>query len=88
MGSAVHAESLRRDGIPLRAMIALEMIGYFQDAPRTRTFPFPALAWLYLSTGNFVAAVGNLGQLRLARRVKGAMRTAGRLPVWPRAIRP
>jgi Zn-dependent M28 family amino/carboxypeptidase len=82
MGSAVHAESLRRDGIPLRAMIALEMIGYFQDAPRTQTFPFPALAWLYPSTGNFVAVVGNLGQIGLVRRVKGTMRAAGPLPVY------
>ena len=82
MGSSVHAGSLRREGIPLRGMISLEMIGYFQDAPRSQTFPLPGLGWLYPTTGNFVTVVGHLGQLSLVRRVKRAMKTAGRLPVY------
>src|SRR5205085_2599553 len=33
MGSAIHAQSLKQQGVPVRAMFALEMIGYFSDAP-------------------------------------------------------
>src|SRR5204863_2711043 len=32
MGSAVHAASLRRAGVRLRAMICLEMIGFFSNS--------------------------------------------------------
>src|SRR6266850_2268730 len=33
MGSHVHAAALRRAGVTVSAMLALEMIGYFSDAP-------------------------------------------------------
>src|SRR5262249_45198793 len=35
MGSSVHAESLRKENIRVRAMFSLEMIGYFSDAPKS-----------------------------------------------------
>jgi hypothetical protein len=81
MGSAVHAASLRRQGIALRAMICLEMIGYFSDDPGSQRFPLPALGLLYPSTGNFITVVGRLGEGSLVRRVKNAMRSASPLDV-------
>src|SRR4029450_5906024 len=38
MGSAVHARSLKRRGVAVRAMIALEMIGYFTDAAASQQY--------------------------------------------------
>ena len=35
MGSAIHALSLKRNGVEVRAMICLEMIGYFSDEPNS-----------------------------------------------------
>jgi hypothetical protein len=81
MGSAVHAASLRRRGVRLRAMIGLEMIGYFTDAPESQQFPLPALKPFYPSTGNFITVAGKLGQGALARRIKKAMRSASPLGV-------
>ncbi|HEX9943167.1 MAG TPA: M28 family peptidase [Thermoanaerobaculia bacterium] len=81
MGSAVHAASLKKRGIPVRAMISLEMIGYFSDAPGSQQFPLPFLKLFYPSRGNFIAVVGKLGQGGLVRRVKKAMRRASPLPV-------
>jgi hypothetical protein len=81
MGSAVHAASLREQRVRLRAMIALEMIGYFTDAPHSQRFPLPALKSLYPSTGNFITVAGKLGQGALARRIKKAMRRASPLGV-------
>ncbi len=45
MGSAVHAASLER---PVKLMIALEMIGYYDSTPTgSQDYPSPAMSWLY-----------------------------------------
>jgi Zn-dependent M28 family amino/carboxypeptidase len=81
MGSAVHATSLKQQGVRVRAMFSLEMIGYFTDAPSSQRFPIGLLRAFYPSEGNFITVVGKLGNGRLVRRVKRAMRGAGPLPV-------
>lgn len=81
MGSAVHARSLKARGIAVRAMIALEMLGYFTDAPGSQEYPLPILKLFYPSRGNFIGVVGRLGQGALVRRVAKAMRRATPLPV-------
>ena len=81
MGSAVHAGSLRREGVRVRAMLALEMIGYFSDAPGSQAFPVGILRAFYPSRGNFVLVAGQMGQGSLVRRVKRAMRGGSALPV-------
>lgn len=80
MGSAVHATSLKQQGIDVRAMLALEMIGFFSDAPDSQRFPLFLLKALYPSTGNFITVAGKIGQGRLVRRVKKAMDSATPLP--------
>ncbi len=80
MGSAVHARSLHRAGVRVRAMIALEMIGFFSDEPGSQELP-PLVGALYPSTGNFIAIVGKWGHPELVRDIKKAMRGATDLPV-------
>jgi hypothetical protein len=91
MGSAIHAQSLKRQNTPVRLMISLEMIGYFDDAPGSQSMPLSFMAPFYPTRGNFIAVVGNLGQWKAVRRVKSAMRSASDLPVYslnaPRAMR-
>lgn len=82
MGSSVHAESLRKQNVRVRAMFSLEMIGYFSDAPNSQHFPAAVLSALYPSTGNFISVVGRLGDWSLVRRTKAAMRKATPLPVY------
>jgi Zn-dependent M28 family amino/carboxypeptidase len=82
MGSAVHAHALRREGVSVRVMFSLEMIGYFTDAAQTQHFPLSLLSLFYPTTGNFLAVVGKLGQGGLVRRVKQAMGQATPLPVY------
>jgi Zn-dependent M28 family amino/carboxypeptidase len=81
MGSAVHARSLAAAGRRVRAMLCLEMIGCFSDAPGSQEFPFAPLRLFYPGQGNFIAVVGNLGGAGVVRRVKRSMRKAGDLPV-------
>jgi hypothetical protein len=80
MGSAHHAASLVAEHAQVRAMISLEMIGRFEDAPNTQHIPFP-LSPLYPDRGDFIAIVGRFSDIRLARKVKAAMRAASTLPV-------
>ncbi|MGH8009051.1 MAG: M28 family peptidase, partial [Candidatus Binatia bacterium] len=81
MGSAVHATSLKQQGIPVRVMFSLEMIGYFTDAPHSQSFPLSILAAFYPAEGNFITVVGKFGQGSVVRQVKKAMRSASPLPV-------
>lgn len=82
MGSSVHAESLRNANVKVRAMLSLEMIGYFSDASGSQQFPVGILGALYPATGNFIGVVGRVGDGLLARRIKSAMRIAAPLPVY------
>lgn len=81
MGSAVHARSLKEAGVKVRAMLSLEMIGYFSDEPRTQRFPTALMRPFYPSKGNFITVVGLLSQGKLVRKVKRAMRSVAALPV-------
>ncbi len=81
MGSAVHARSLTASGTEVRAMIGLEMIGHFSDAPNSQRYPIGALGMLYPNTGNFIAVVGRVGGANLVRTVKRAMSESSSLPV-------
>lgn len=74
MGSHVHARSLHDRGIPVRAMICLDMIGYFSDVPGSQRYPLPGLGLCYPSRGDFIAVVGNFGSARLAGEVAANLR--------------
>ena len=90
MGSAVHAASLREQGATVRAMISLEMIGFFSDREGSQLLPSVLLKAVYPTRGDFITVVGKMDQGPLVRLVKKAMRGAAALPVHsinaPRAI--
>jgi Zn-dependent M28 family amino/carboxypeptidase len=79
MGSWVYAQRCRQRGEPVRAMLSLETIGYYSDAPDSQKYPWP-LALLYPSTGNFIGFVGNSHSADLVRRVVGDFRQAEPFP--------
>ena len=78
MGSAIHAESLRRANRNVKAMLCLEMIGYFRGDQRWDSW---ALGTFYPRRGDFIGVAGGWEDRNLARRVKSAMRSAGGPPV-------
>ncbi len=82
MGSAVHAQSLKDDNQSVKVMIALEMIGYFDDTPGSQQYPVAALGYLYPTQGDFIAIIGKLDGGRPVRQVKQAMVGATDLPVY------
>jgi hypothetical protein len=80
MGSFVYAQRCKERGDKISAMISLETIGYFSDAPRSQIYPAPGLGAFYPSIGNFIGFVGNVGSRTLVRRAVKIFRQEGKLP--------
>ncbi len=75
MGSARHVKRLQEQGIQVKGMICLEMIGYFNDEKGSQNYPGAALKILLPSTGNFIGIVGNTGSFSLARLLQRHMKS-------------
>jgi len=82
MGSARYAEALKEKKVKVRAMLCLEMIGYFSDDEGSQSFPFPLLRLFYPSRANFIGVIGCMNQRALVRSVKTSMKGATPLPVY------
>ncbi|MEW5943347.1 MAG: M28 family peptidase [Pseudomonadota bacterium] len=66
MGSRHYAQRTRARGENIAAMLSLETLGYYTDAPDSQRYPFP-FGLVYPGTGDFVAFVGNLASRELVR---------------------
>ena len=75
MGSAQHAQKLYTEQIGVKAMICLEMIGYFSDRENSQSYPAAGMGALYPDKGDFIAIVGNWDSVRLARTVQKNMQS-------------
>src|SRR5579862_1031121 len=79
MGSLVYARSLRHGGGHVTAMISLETIGFYSDAPGSQKYP-PGLNLLYPSRGNFIGFVGNSESRDLVRQTVRKFRESANFP--------
>jgi Peptidase family M28 len=79
MGSLVYAQQLRRENVRVSAMISLEMLGFYSDAPGSQKYP-ALLGLLYPSRGNFVGFVGNSESRDLVRQSIRAFRESTNFP--------
>ena len=80
MGSFVYASRCKASGDPISAMISLETIGYFSDAPRSQTYPAVGLGAFYPTIGNFIGFVGNVHSRALLRRTIDLFRKHAGIP--------
>lgn len=80
MGSYVHAKSLFDAKVDVKAMICLEMIGFFNDKENSQEYPVGIMKWFYPSKGNFIAVVGNFDSSSLVKHVAANLK-ATTLPV-------
>lgn len=76
MGSYIHAESMHDENAHIRAMICLEMIGYFTTEENSQEYPLVNLEFSYPSVGNFIAVVGNYSSGHLVDEVEAHLKTA------------
>ena len=81
-GSRIHARALRAEKAEVKAMMSLEMVGYFSDEPKSQRYPLDLLLkWFYPSKGNFITVVGKSGSGSLIKNIKKDMARATPLPV-------
>jgi Peptidase family M28 len=80
MGSLVYARRCKERGDKISAMISLETIGYFSDAPDSQTYPSPGLGVFYPKVGNFIGFVSNVKSRALLRRVIMLFRKHANIP--------
>src|SRR5438132_3030737 len=80
MGSFVYAGRCKMRGDQISAMISLETIGYFSDAPHSQTYPAPGLGVFYPKVGNFIGFVSNVHSRALLRRVVALFRKHAKIP--------
>jgi hypothetical protein len=80
MGSFVYARGCKARGDQISAMISLETIGYFSDAPHSQTYPSLGIGAFYPNTGNFIGFVGNVRSRVLLRRALSLFRQEAKLP--------
>lgn len=73
MGSWNYARRARSRGERIVAMLSLETIGYYTEAPDSQQYPKP-FHLFYPRVGNFLGFVGDLSSWRLVRRSIAAFR--------------
>jgi Zn-dependent M28 family amino/carboxypeptidase len=59
MASWMYARHLRHENVQVSAMISLETIGFYSNAPGSQKYP-PLLSLFYPNRGNFIGFVGTL----------------------------
>jgi hypothetical protein len=79
MGSKVYASRSRKRKENIVAMLALETMGYYSEAPNSQQYPFP-FSFFYPNTANFIGFVGNLNSRQLVRKSLGAFRRHTKFP--------
>jgi len=80
MGSAHHARRCREREEHLTAMLSLESLGYYSDAPGSQHFPLPGLGFLYPTVGDYLVLVGNFASRREVREAVGTFREQAAFP--------
>lgn len=80
MGSQVYAAAARRRGDDIRAMLALETIGYYRDTPGSQHYP-PLFGLFHPDRGNFIAFVANFASRALLKHAVAAFRAGSDFPI-------
>jgi len=62
-------------------MIALDLVGSFDDTEGSQGYPLTWMAFFYPSRGNFIAIVGDTGAGGAIKKVKRGMLSARTIPV-------
>lgn len=81
MGSFRHAQRLHEQRAAVRGMVALEMLGYYDDRRGSQRYPLGLLKLVYGSRGNYVTVAQKIGTGRFGRQYARRYQAAAHLPV-------
>lgn len=79
MGSLRHLMAAEERGERIIAMLSLETLGVYSDAPQSQHYPKP-FSFFYPSTGNFLGFVADLRSRDFLHQVLGAFRSVAQVP--------
>jgi hypothetical protein len=79
MGSLAYARRCRERGENVVAMVSLESLGIYSDAPKSQRYPFP-VGLFYPSRGNFIGFVSRTSDRRLVRQCLASFRRHAQFP--------
>jgi Zn-dependent M28 family amino/carboxypeptidase len=80
MGSYAYAARSRERGAEITAMVSLDGIAYFTDAPESQRFPVPGPDLIYPNRGTFIGFVSRLRDMGLVKRAIGGFRDRASIP--------
>lgn len=80
MGSVHYAKLMKDNGVKVHAMISLEMLGFYNDAPRSQLYP-PFMHLFYPSRGDYLALVSNVQSRGLMPPFAAAWKAASAFPL-------
>lgn len=85
MGSWVYAKSARAAKKDIRAVLILEMIGYYSSRSRSQTYPTP-FRFLFPHRGNFISVLGNIRSAGLVFKILSSFKKASCFPIVPMVV--
>lgn len=80
MGSCIHANYLKNNKVTVKGMVCLEMIGYYNDKPKSQSYPIGLLKWFYGDKGNFITVVQRWGNGKFGKQMLHLMQESQFLP--------
>ncbi|WP_299407470.1 M28 family peptidase [Acaryochloris sp. IP29b_bin.148] len=81
LGSQAYAQDLKRNQTRITTMMSLEMLGYTDQTPHSQNYP-AGLEYLYPSTGNFIALLGNLRSIPTMFKLSHHLKQQGAPCEW------
>jgi Zn-dependent M28 family amino/carboxypeptidase len=85
MGSWVYAKSARAGNKDIRAVLILEMIGYYSSRARSQTYP-TFFRFLFPHAGNFISVLGNIRSAWLVFKILSSFKKVSRFPIVPMVV--
>ena len=80
MGSHIHSKYLYDNKIPVKGMISLEMIGYFDDKPNSQDYPLGFLSWFYGDKADYIMVAQKYWNGRFSNDIKYLMKKNNLIP--------
>ncbi|MGD9015435.1 MAG: M28 family peptidase [Candidatus Omnitrophota bacterium] len=80
MGSFIYARSAKQRGEVIKAVLILEMIGFYSDKPFSQKYPL-LIGPFYPNRANFIAVVGNLANRQLVKQVYHYFKRNSQFPI-------
>lgn len=75
MGSFIHASYLFNNKIPVKGMVCLEMIGYYNEEPDSQDYPISGMSLIYGNKADFITVVQHKNSGSFSEAIAASMKS-------------